>query len=260
MSKKRYLNAIITESSKGTGLAIAKIFAEAGHNVLLNGPEEDTKDIAVGIGKKYRVKTAASNADLINPDQIREMVYQANKSFGQVDVLINNGNIQYVAPVDEFPGDKWDKILAVNLNAVFHSTKAVWKGMKQNLFGRIINITSTHALVASEYKAAHVAANHGIAGLTKVLALEGANYGITCNSICHGYLKTSEVEDEIADHVMAHNISEEQVIQKIMLKKQPIKSFVEAGNIGMMALFLASEYGSAITGTTLPVDGGWTAR
>lgn len=260
MSKKKFLNVIITGSTGGTGLEIVKIFAEAGHNVLLNGPEYDGEDIAREISRKYKVKAAFSNADLSRPDQIREMALLGRETLGPVDVLINNNNVQYVAPFEEFPDEKWEMVLAANLSGAFHASRAVWKDMKKNKFGRIINIASTNALVASEYKVAYVAASHGIAGMTKVLSLEGAPYGITCNTICPGQVRTREMEDKIADQVLAHNISEDQVIQNILLKKQPIKAFVEGNSVGMAALFLTSEYANAITGTVLPIDGGWTIR
>jgi 3-hydroxybutyrate dehydrogenase len=253
-------NAIITGGTSGIGLGLARMFASKGYNLLLNGLEANGEQITQELGQQHDVKTVFSSANLMHPSQIREMVDQAVQEFGHVDVLINNAGIQYVAPVDEFPEERWDAIIAVNMSASFHAAKAVWPGMKSRKFGRIINIASAHALRASEYKIAYVAAKHGIAGLTKVLALEGAPHGITCNAICPGYVKTPLVESQIAAQAQAHNMSEEEVIEKVMLKKQPVKQFVDAKAIAELALYLASETSGQLTGAMLPIDGGWSAQ
>ncbi|MFD2514102.1 3-hydroxybutyrate dehydrogenase [Pontibacter locisalis] len=253
-------NALITGGTSGIGLGIARYFASHGYNLLINGLERNGTETAHDMATEHGVKVYFSGANLMQPAQIREMVQQAEKALGQVDVLVNNAGIQHVAPVDEFPEEKWDSILAVNLSSSFHTSKAVWKGMKERGFGRIINIASAHALRASEYKAAYVAAKHGIAGLTKVLALEGAPFNITCNAICPGYVRTPLVEAQIADQAKAHQMTEAEVIEKVMLKKQPVKQFVDVCAIAQMALLLASPASSQLTGTMMPIDGGWSAQ
>ncbi|PKV67326.1 3-hydroxybutyrate dehydrogenase [Pontibacter ramchanderi] len=253
-------NAVITGGTSGIGLGIARLFAAQGYNLLLNGLEKNGQQIANDLAQEHNVKVVFSSANMQQPEQIREMVQQAEREFGKIDVLINNAGIQYVAPVDEFPEDRWDAIIAINLSASFHASKAVWPGMKARGFGRIINIASAHALRASEFKVAYVAAKHGVAGITKVLALEGAPHGITCNAICPGYVRTPLVEAQISDQARAHQMSETEVIEKVMLKKQPIKQFVEVEALGNLALYLASETAGQLTGAMLPVDGGWTAQ
>ncbi|HOZ87553.1 MAG TPA: 3-hydroxybutyrate dehydrogenase, partial [Bacteroidia bacterium] len=180
--------------------------------------------------------------------------------FGRIDVLINNAGIQHVAPIDEFPDDKWNAIIGINLSSAFYLSKAVWPGMKAKRFGRIINIASAHGLVASEFKSAYVASKHGIVGFTKTLALEGAPFNITCNAICPGYVKTPLVEKQIGDQAKAHNMSAEEVVSKVLLLKQAVKEFVPVEILGQMALLLASDGASTITGTALPIDGGWNAQ
>ncbi|WP_439880707.1 3-hydroxybutyrate dehydrogenase [Pontibacter sp. MBLB2868] len=253
-------NALITGGTSGIGLGIARHFASNGYNLLINGLEKNGADIAHDLAAAHNVQVIFSGANLMHPGQIREMVKQAEQELGQVDVLVNNAGIQHVAPIDEFPEEKWDAILSVNLSSSFHTSKAVWAGMKERNFGRIINIASAHALRASEFKAAYVAAKHGIAGLTKVLALEGAPYNITCNAICPGYVRTPLVEAQISDQAKAHQMSEEEVIEKVMLKKQAVKQFVDVDAIAQMALLLASPASSQLTGTMMPIDGGWSAQ
>jgi 3-hydroxybutyrate dehydrogenase len=252
--------ALITGGTSGIGLGMAKAMAEAGYNLMLNGLEKNGAEIAESIGQEWGIKTAFSSANLMEPEQIRQMVVEAERIFGGVDVLINNAGIQYVAPIDEFPEAKWDAIIGIVLNGAFHASKAVWKSMKSRGWGRIINLTSAHALRASEYKAAYVAAKHGVTGLTKVLALEGAKCGITCNAICPGYVRTPLVEGQIRDQAKAHGISEAEVISKVILLKQPIKDFVSVESIGAMAVFLASDQARLINGASIPIDGGWTAQ
>lgn len=252
--------AFITGSTSGLGLSIAKTFAASGYAVLFNGLEKNGEEIANAIAKEYNVKTFYSGADLVNPNEVAVMVEQGTATLGSIDVLVNNAGIQYVSPIEDFPLERWNAIINVNLNAAFHTTQAVWKSMKAKKHGRIINIASAHGLVASEYKAAYVASKHGLVGLTKVLALEGAPYGITANAICPGYVKTPLVEKQIAEQAKSHGIPEQEVIQKIMLVKHPVKEFVSGESIGALALFLASDAASMITGTALPVDGGWSAQ
>ncbi|MEM6298660.1 MAG: 3-hydroxybutyrate dehydrogenase, partial [Bacteroidota bacterium] len=217
-------------------------------------------EIAQEVAEKHGVKAFFSSANMLEPEQIREMVKEAESRFGQVDVLVNNAGVQHVAPIDEFPEGRWDLIIGVNLSSAFHAAKAVWPGMKARNFGRIINIASAHGLRASEFKSAYVAAKHGMVGLTKVLGLEGAPYNITCNAICPGYVRTPLVEKQIKDQAASHGISEEEVVEKVMLKKQAVKDFVTIELLGKTALMLASEEAKTLTGTAIPVDAGWTAQ
>lgn len=252
--------AIITGSTSGIGLGLAASFAAKGYNLVFNGLEENGAQIAAGVAKAHGIEAFFSPANMLKPEMIRDMVAQAEERFGRVDVLINNAGVQHVAPIDEFPEARWDLIIGVNLSSAFHTSKAVWPGMKKRGFGRIINIASVHGLRASEYKAAYVAAKHGIIGLTKVLALEGAPLGITCNAICPGYVRTPLVEGQIEDQARSHGMSEEEVVEKVMLKKQAVKDFVPVELLGKMALMLASEQAGTLTGTTQVIDGGWTAQ
>ncbi len=252
--------AIITGSTSGIGLGLAASFAAKGYNLVFNGLEENGAQIAAGVAKAHGIEAFFSPANMLKPEMIRDMVAQAEERFGRVDVLINNAGVQHVAPIDEFPEARWDLIIGVNLSSAFHTSKAVWPGMKKRGFGRIINIASVHGLRASEYKAAYVAAKHGIIGLTKVLAQEGAPLGITCNAICPGYVRTPLVEGQIEDQARSHGMSEEEVVEKVMLKKQAVKDFVPVELLGKMALMLASEQAGTLTGTTQVIDGGWTAQ
>ncbi len=252
--------ALITGSTSGIGLGIAKQFAQNGYHIMFHGLESNGLEIATQVGNKNNVKTAFSNVNLMQPDQVEELVKKTYDIFGRLDVLVNNAGIQYVSPIDEFPNDKYEAIIAINMNAAFYASKAAWKYMKEQNFGRIINISSVHGLRASEYKTAYVTAKHGVIGMTKVLGLEGAPYNITCNAICPGYVRTPLVEKQIPDQAKSHNMSEEEVINKVMLKKQAVKSFVPVEALADMALLLAKETSSTITGSEFVLDGGWTAQ
>jgi 3-hydroxybutyrate dehydrogenase len=254
--------AIVTGSTSGIGLGIAKALAEAGSAVMLNG-FGDRDDIELqrrSLGDAHDVDVAYSDADMSQPEAIRRMVEQAQHRFGAVDILVNNAGIQHVSPIETFPLEKWDQILAINLSSAFHLVRVTFSGMKERGFGRIINISSAHGLVASPYKAAYVAAKHGIVGLTKVIALEGAEAGITSNAIRPGYVWTPLVERQIDDQAKSHKIPREQVIRDVLLKEQPNKRFATSEDIGALAVFLCSPAGASITGTAIPVDGGWTAH
>ena len=252
--------AIITGSTSGIGLGLAQAFAANGYNLVFNGLEKNGAEIAAEVAKENGIEAFFSPANMLKPEMVREMVTLAEARFGQVDVLINNAGVQHVAPIDEFPEAKWDLIIGVNLSSAFHTSKAVWPGMKKRGFGRIINIASVHGLRASEYKAAYVAAKHGIIGLTKVLALEGAPLGITCNAICPGYVRTPLVEGQIAGQARSHGLSEQEVVEKVMLKKQAVKAFIDVELLAELAIFLASKEAKTLTGAALPVDGGWSAQ
>jgi len=252
--------ALITGSTSGIGKSIAIAFAEAGYNIMFHGLEKDGPKIAEKIGKENSVKTAFSNVNLKNQEAINNLVAKVIQKFGKIDVLINNAGIQYVSKVEEFPQEKWNDIIAINLTSVFVASRAVWPSMKENGFGRIINISSVHGLRASEYKSAYVSAKHGVIGLTKVLGLEGAGDNITCNAICPGYVKTPLVEGQIKDQAKAHDLSEEEVVKQVMLKKQAVKEFIPEKKIAELALFLAKEDASAITGSAYVLDGGWSAQ
>lgn len=255
-------NAIVTGSTSGIGLAIAETLAANGVNVTLNGLE-DAKEIAAlqkRLADEHGVEIRYSAANMLHRADIKSMVDDAQQAFGTIDILVNNAGIQHVAPVDEFPADKWDAIIAINLSAVFHATAAVLPGMKARQFGRIINIASAHALVASPFKAAYIAAKHGVAGLTKTVALEVAELGITVNAIAPGYVLTPLVEKQIPATAKTRNMAEEDVIRDVMLAGQPTKRFVGTDEIGALAVFLCGDNAVSITGTIMPVDGGWTAQ
>ncbi|MBI1778218.1 MAG: 3-hydroxybutyrate dehydrogenase [Proteobacteria bacterium] len=255
-------NAIVTGSTSGIGLGIAAAFAGSGANVMLNGfgDRNEIEKTRADLAAKTNVKIVYSGADMSKPGEIRDMVTQAVRDLGSVDIMVNNAGIQHVAPIDEFPEAKWDAILAINLSSAFHATKAALPGMKARKWGRIINVASAHALVGSAFKSAYVAAKHGVAGLTKVTALEVAEIGITCNAICPGYVWTPLVEKQIPDQAKAHNMTEEDVIKKVLLANQPTKRFATVEEMGGLAVFLCSDHAASITGAILPVDGGWTAH
>ncbi|MEX0643935.1 MAG: 3-hydroxybutyrate dehydrogenase [Parvularculaceae bacterium] len=256
------LNAIVTGSTSGIGLGIATAFAADGHNVMLNGfgDAKEIESIRARLEDKHAVKVLYNGADMTKPQEIRALVAEADGAFGQVDVLVNNAGIQHVSPVEDFPEAKWDALIAIILSATFHATKAVFAGMKKRKFGRIINIASAHGLVASPFKAPYVAAKHGVVGFTKAVALEGAEFGVTCNAICPGYVKTPLVDAQIPDTAKARGMTEAEVIQKVILDAQPTKQFVTVEQIGALALFLTTKNASQITGAALQIDGGWVAK
>nr|CAA6826978.1 MAG: D-beta-hydroxybutyrate dehydrogenase (EC [uncultured Thiotrichaceae bacterium] len=254
-------SAIITGSSSGIGLGIAEHFAKNGINIMLNGLEsaEQMADTVQRLSA-HGVKVAYSPANMMKPEQIAELFKQAEAEFGQVDIIVNNAGIQHVAPVEEFPDGKWDAIMAINLSSAFHLMKAALPAMKTRQWGRVINIASVHGLVASPYKAAYVAAKHGVVGLTKTVALETAEQGVTVNAICPGYVLTPLVKAQIPDTAKARGITEDEVINDVMLAAQPTKKFVTTEELAALALFLSSDAAASITGTALPVDGGWMAK
>ena len=255
-------NAIITGSTSGIGLAVAKALAHAGCNVMLNGFGDPVAIEAQrqALSNEAGVQVIVSSADMSKPDEIVDMVRQAEGAFGSVDILVNNAGVQYVSNVEDFPNVKWEQILSVNLSSNFYTIKAVLPGMRSRDFGRIINIASAHGLVASPFKSAYVSAKHGVLGLTKTVALEVAETGITVNAICPGYVRTPLVEDQIKDQALVHKMSEDQVIREVILASQPNKRFVELEQLAKLVLFLCSSSASSITGAALPIDGGWTAR
>jgi 3-hydroxybutyrate dehydrogenase len=253
--------ALITGSTSGIGLAIATELARDGANVVLNGFGEAAAIEATraGLAKKHGVTVTYSPADMTKGDEIAAMVADAEKEFGAVDILVNNAGIQFLAPIDEFPVDKWDAIIAICLSSAFHATRAALPKMRAKGWGRIINTASAHALVASPFKAAYVAAKHGVGGLTKVIALEVARQNITANAICPGYVWTPLVERQIPDHMKKHNKTAEEVKRDVILAVQPTKEFVTVEQVAALALFLTSEAGKSINGALLSMDGGWTA-
>jgi 3-hydroxybutyrate dehydrogenase len=246
--------AVVTGSTSGIGLAVARALAAEGANVLINGfgDADEIETIRAAIEKEFGITALYSAADMSKP--------QAEEAFGSVDVLVNNAGIQHVAPVEDFPPEKWDAIVAINLSAVFHATRAAVPGMKTRKWGRIINTASAHSLVASPFKSAYVATKHGVAGFTKTVALELATHGITVNCISPGYVWTSLVERQIPDTMRARNLTREQVINDVLLEAQPTKQFVTVDQVAALAVFLCSDAASQITGANLSMDGGWTAR
>lgn len=254
--------AVVTGSSSGIGLCIAEGFAANGMNVVMNGiePSEQIEPLRKGLEDTFGIKVIYVGADIMKPDGVRSLMSTAEDTFGGVDVLVNNAGIQHVAPVEEFPTDKWDAIIALNLSAAFHATQAVVPGMKARGWGRIINIASAHGLVASPFKSAYVSAKHGLVGLTKTVALEVAEHGITVNAVCPGYVWTPLVEKQIPDTAAARGITEEEVKRDVLLAAQPTKEFVRVEHMAALANFLCSDAASSITGASLPVDGGWVAQ
>ncbi len=254
--------ALVTGSTSGIGLGIARAFAKEGANVVINGlgDAEEIEKVRLGIENDFGVQTRYSDANMLEPDQIAGMVADTEEEFQSLDILVNNAGIQFVSPVEDFPGSKWDAIIAINLSSSFHTIRAAVPGMKKRGWGRIINTASAHALVASPFKSAYVAAKHGIAGLTKTVALEVAEHGITVNAICPGYVWTPLVEAQIPDTMKARNMTEEEVKRDVLLKAQPTKEFATIDQVASLAVFLASDNAASMTGSMIPVDGGWTAQ
>ena len=254
--------ALITGSTSGIGLGVAEGFAAEGVNLVINGFGDagEIETIRAGLASRFGVKVIYDGADMSKPDQIEAMMKRAAAEFGGVDILINNAGIQHVCPVDEFPAAKWDAIIAINLSSAFHTTRLAIPYMKSKGWGRIINVASAHALVASPFKSAYVASKHGIMGFTKTVALEVAERGITCNAICPGYVLTPLVEKQIPDTAKARGITEEQVKRDVLLAAQPTKQFVTVEQVAGTAIFLCSDSAASITGTNISVEGGWTAH
>ncbi len=254
--------ALVTGSTSGIGLAIAQALAEAGADIILNGfgPADEIAATQAHIAQSTGVKVVYDGADMSQAADIARMMADAETAFGGVDILVNNAGIQYVAPIAEFPPEKWDAILAINLSSAFHTIRIALPGMVRKGYGRIVNIASAHGLVASPFKSAYVAAKHGMLGLTKTVALEAAESAVTCNAICPGYVATPLVEKQIDGQAAAHGISRDAVIRDILLAQQPNKRFVAASEIGAMTVFLAGPQAGSITGTSISIDGGWVAH
>ena len=254
--------ALVTGSTSGIGLGCAEALAAAGARVMMNGSRaaDAAEDLRAEVAARHGADVRYLAADAASGDAVRNLVAGTQAAFGKVDILVNNAGIQHVAPIEDFPPDMWDRIMAINLSAVFHGTAAALPGMKARGWGRVINIASAHSLVASPFKSAYVSAKHGVLGFTKTAALEVAQHGITVNAICPGYVLTPLVEKQIPDTARARGISEEEVKRDVLLAAQPTKEFATVEQIGALTVFLSSDAGAAITGTGLPMDGGWTAQ
>lgn len=254
--------AVITGSTSGIGLGIAEALAKQGSNIVLNGFGDagEIESLRDRLSRDHNVGVSYSKADISKPDQIGEMIEGARSEFGKVDILVNNAGIQHVAPVEEFPPEKWEAIIAINLSGAFYTTRMVVPAMKAEGWGRIVNIASAHGLRASPNKAAYVAAKHGVVGLTKTIAIELAGKGVTCNAVCPGFVLTPLVETQIEDRMKERGLDREAVIRDVILEKQPSKQFATVDQIADSVVFLASDSAAQITGTTLSIDGGWTAQ
>jgi 3-hydroxybutyrate dehydrogenase len=254
--------ALVTGSTSGIGLGIAQALAGAGADVVLNGFGDvaEIEALLRDIAATHGVRADFSAADMADPAAIDSMIKGTLGTHGRLDVLVNNAGIQHVAPVADFPPEKWDRILAINLSSAFHTTRLALPAMRAQGSGRVVNIASAHALVASPFKSAYVAAKHGILGLTRTVALEAAEANITCNAVCPGYVATPLVEKQIEDQARAHGIPREAVVRDVLLAQQPNKRFATVAEIGALVAFLASDAAASITGAAIPVDGGWTAH
>jgi 3-hydroxybutyrate dehydrogenase len=255
-------SALVTGSTSGIGLCYARALAAEGANVTINGFGDAAaiEKERSGIEKDFGVKAVYSGADMSKPAEIADMIKTAEQTFGALDILINNAGIQYVAPIEEFPIEKWDQIISINLSAAFHAMRAAVPGMKARKWGRIISTASAHSLVASPFKSAYVTAKHGLAGLTKTVALETATFGVTVNCISPGYVWTPLVEKQIPDTAKARGMTEEQVKRDVILAAQPTKEFITVDEVASLAVYLCSDAAKAITGANLSIDGGWTAE
>lgn len=253
---------LVTGSTSGIGLGIAEVFASKGANIVLNGfgDAQEIKTLVQRFCEQFKVQAYHSPADMSKAADIKAMVADAEAKFGSVDVLVNNAGIQFTALIEDFPEEKWDAILAINLSAAFHAIKAAMPGMKKRDFGRIINIASVHGMVASATKSAYVASKHGLIGLTKTVALETAEHNITCNAICPGWVLTPLVQKQIDDKAKAQGISIVEAQRQLLGEKEPSKRFTEPKHLGELAVFLCSEAGGNITGDAIQADGGWTAQ
>lgn len=254
--------AAITGSTSGIGLGIARALAFAGADIVLNGlgNADQIEETRAGLAADAHVRVTYHGANLLKGADAAALVTDTIAEFGKLDILVNNAGIQHVSPIEDFPVDKWDAIQALNLSAGFHTTRAAFGAMKKAGWGRIVNLASVHGLIASPFKGAYVAAKHGVLGLTKTVALEGAPFGVTCNAVCPGYVWTPLVEAQIDDTAKARGISREDVINKVLLAAQPTKQFVTVEELGAVTVFLCSDSARSITGIALPVDGGWTGQ
>ena len=255
-------HALVTGSTSGIGLAIARALAKEGASVTINGFGDAAaiEKERAAIEADFGVKAAYSGADMTKADEIEAMIHQAETTFGAVDILVNNAGVQFVSPIEDFPTAKWDQILAINLSSAFHTIHAATPGMKARKWGRIVNTASAHSLVASPFKSAYVAAKHGLAGLTKTVALELATFGVTANCVSPGYVWTPLVENQIPDTMKARNMSRDDVINKVLLVAQPTKQFVTVEQVAALVVFLCGDDAAQITGANLSIDGGWTAE
>ncbi len=254
--------ALVTGSTSGIGLGIAEALAKEGAHLMLNGfgDPDEIEALRSRLARDHGVSVRYHPADMSDPEAIAALMRTALEAFGAIDILVNNAGIQHVAPIEAFPVEKWHAIIAINLVSSFHTIRAALPGMKTKRWGRIVNIASAHALVASPYKSAYVAAKHGIAGLTKTVALETAEHGITVNAICPGYVLTPLVERQIPDTAKARGITEEEVVKNVLLAAQPTRRFVTIAEVAALACYLTSDMAASITGALLPIDGGWTAQ